>query len=63
MRKKPTKEEIERRAFQIYMARGRQNGNDLADWLAAEKELLVELSAAGSSARRGSARREQDRPS
>jgi Protein of unknown function (DUF2934) len=34
-----SREDIERRAFQIYMARGRKTGNDLADWLAAEKEL------------------------
>ena len=37
--KEPSREDIERRAFQIYMARGRQPGNDIADWLAAEKEL------------------------
>jgi hypothetical protein len=35
----PSREDIERRAFQIYMARGRQQGNEIADWLAAEKEL------------------------
>jgi hypothetical protein len=35
----PSREDIERRAFQIYMTRGRQPGNELADWLAAEKEL------------------------
>jgi hypothetical protein len=34
-----SREDIERRAFQIYMARGRQPGNEIADWLAAEKEL------------------------
>jgi hypothetical protein len=37
--KELSREDIERRAFQIYMARGRQPGNDIADWLAAEKEL------------------------
>jgi hypothetical protein len=37
--KEPSREDIERRAFQIYMTRGRQPGNDIADWLAAEKEL------------------------
>jgi hypothetical protein len=35
----PSREDIERRAFQIYMACGSQPGNDIADWLAAEKEL------------------------
>jgi hypothetical protein len=37
--REPLREDIERRAFQIYMAHGRQSGNDIADWLAAEKEL------------------------
>jgi hypothetical protein len=37
--KEPSREDIERRAFQIYMARGRQPGSEIADWLAAEKEL------------------------
>jgi hypothetical protein len=37
--KEPSREDIERRAFQIYVKRGRQPGNDIADWLAAEKEL------------------------
>ena len=37
--KEPSREDIERRAFQIYMARGRQPGNEIADWFAAEKEL------------------------
>ena len=37
--KEISKEDVERRAFQIYMARGRQPGYAMADWLAAEKEL------------------------
>jgi len=37
--KLPTREEIERRAHQIYVERGCPNGDELADWLAAEKEL------------------------
>ena len=40
----PTHEQIERRAYQIYLEHGFHPGNDLADWLAAEKEL-TELSA------------------
>jgi Protein of unknown function (DUF2934) len=40
----PTHEQIERRAYQIYLGYGFHPGNDLADWLAAEKEL-TELSA------------------
>jgi hypothetical protein len=35
----PSREDIERRAFQIYMARGRQPGSEIEDWFAAEKEL------------------------
>jgi hypothetical protein len=34
-----SREDVERRAFQIYMTRGREPGNDIADWLTAEKEL------------------------
>jgi hypothetical protein len=35
----PTHEKIEYRAYEIYLEHGFQEGNDLADWLAAEKEL------------------------
>jgi len=35
----PTHEEIERRAYQIYLEHGFQPGNELANWLAAETEL------------------------
>lgn len=34
-----SREDVERRAFQLYMARGREPGEDLSDWLKAEKEL------------------------
>lgn len=33
------RERIARRAYQLYMARGRADGQDLDDWLAAEQEL------------------------
>jgi hypothetical protein len=36
-------EEIARRAYEIYLARGAQPGHDLEDWLEAEKELLDEV--------------------
>jgi hypothetical protein len=36
----PTHEEIERRAYQMFLERGFQPGNELAGWLAAEKELM-----------------------
>ena len=39
--KVPTLEEIELRAYEIYLKRGDAEGVALEDWLAAEKELLV----------------------
>jgi hypothetical protein len=35
----PTFEQIQVRAYEIYIQRGRQDGLDLDDWLQAEKEL------------------------
>ena len=35
----PTHEQIERRAYQIYLERGFHPDHALEDWLAAEKEL------------------------
>jgi hypothetical protein len=32
-------EEIRRRAYEIYLERGEQQGHDLDDWLQAEREL------------------------
>jgi hypothetical protein len=34
-----TREEIELRAYEIYLKRGGKDGNALDDWLAAETEL------------------------
>jgi hypothetical protein len=36
----PTREETERRAYQIYLERGCAHGHDEDDWLQAERELL-----------------------
>jgi hypothetical protein len=36
------KEAIAQRAYDIYIQRGCQNGNDVDDWLTAEKQLVVE---------------------
>jgi len=36
---RPTRDEIARRAFQTFLARGGQPGHDVEDWLAAEVEL------------------------
>lgn len=35
----PAREEIERRAYELYLARGGLHGHDLHDWLQAEREL------------------------
>jgi hypothetical protein len=35
----PSKEQIEVRAYEIYLQRGGENGQRVADWLTAEKEL------------------------
>jgi hypothetical protein len=37
--KVPTLEEIELRAYEIYLKRGGENGSELDDWVAADKEL------------------------
>jgi len=36
----PTFEEIRDRAYQLYIERGADDGQDLDDWLAAEAELM-----------------------
>lgn len=35
----PTREQIEKRAYELYLARDCEPGMDVEDWLAAEKEL------------------------
>ena len=35
----PMREEIARRAYELYMARGGTHGYDIEDWLQAEREL------------------------
>jgi len=39
IKKVPAQEEIELRAYDIYLERGGKEGNAVDDWLAAEKEL------------------------
>ena len=36
----PRREEIELRAYQIYIERGRAHGQEVEDWLQAERELV-----------------------
>ena len=42
----PTREQIEVRAYEIYLQRGGGDGNDVQDWLQAESELLGETEKA-----------------
>ena len=42
-RKVTTPQEIEQRAYEIYLERGGEDGRTMEDWIAAEKEL-TELS-------------------
>src|SRR4051812_40005905 len=37
----PTREQIEQRAYEIYLKRGGEHGSDLTDWLVAEQELMA----------------------
>jgi hypothetical protein len=39
MNNQPSKEHIERRAYELYLARGCEDGQDWADWFAAEQQL------------------------
>lgn len=42
-RKSPLMEDIELRAYQLYLQRGAIDGHDLEDWLQAERQVLEEL--------------------
>lgn len=39
-RAQPAEERIRLRAYEVYEARGRQGGNEVDDWITAEKELI-----------------------
>jgi hypothetical protein len=39
MSRVPTNQQIEARAYEIYLERGGESGRELDDWLSAEKEL------------------------
>jgi hypothetical protein len=38
---RPTRTEIARRAFELYLSRGGSHGSDVSDWLCAERELTT----------------------
>jgi hypothetical protein len=40
-----SKDAIEHRAYELYVERGGEPGNEVADWVKAEKELLREVAA------------------
>lgn len=42
-RKNPIAEDIELRAYHIYLQRGEAHGHDLDDWLQAERQVLAGL--------------------
>jgi hypothetical protein len=46
---KITRDQIESRAYEIYLRRGGENGSDQQDWFAAERELLAEQDAPANS--------------
>jgi hypothetical protein len=39
MDKHPTEEEIQQRAYELFLERGGEHGRDVDDWLRAEREL------------------------
>ena len=43
MARTPSRDEIEKRAYEIYEERGRENGHAEEHWLAAEQELTGQL--------------------
>jgi hypothetical protein len=44
---RPAHEEIEVRAYQLYVERGRVSGQDVADWMRAEQELAAKRPKTG----------------
>jgi hypothetical protein len=51
----PAREEIELRAYQIYVERGGAHGQDVTDWLQAERELLEKYGKTGQKAKAAAA--------
>ncbi len=53
----PTAERIEKRAYELYLERGGENGRDFDDWVIAEKELTQVSEQSASAATRARASR------
>ena len=51
----PTREEIELRAYQIYLDRGGVHGQDVEDWLRAERELVEKYASPAQKAKAAAA--------
>ena len=49
----PTREQIQKRAYEIYKARGGGSGQELDDWLQAEHELKAEIELSQANLTRG----------
>jgi hypothetical protein len=45
---RPSREDVARRAYEIYCGRGHADGHDVEDWLQAERELRAERTGVGS---------------
>ncbi|HUJ33050.1 MAG TPA: DUF2934 domain-containing protein [Candidatus Acidoferrum sp.] len=45
MARKPSREEVAVRAYEIYLKRGGEPGRDVEDWVAAEQELSNRLAS------------------
>ena len=43
MKRKPTHLQIANRAFEIYVSRGGDHGQDVGDWFEAERQLVAEF--------------------
>ena len=54
-RREPSREEIARRAHELYLERGGEHGKDVEDWVRAEKELSDEPVAGPAKTRAGQA--------
>ena len=37
----PLEEQIQQRAYELYVQRGNQSGSEIDDWLQAEEEILI----------------------
>ena len=56
-RREVLKDDIARRAYEIYVQRGGENGKDVEDWLRAEKELRGKAAEVPAKARAAAAGR------